>query len=118
MGKLRMRIYPNMFDKHPPFQIDGNFGAIAAMTEMVLQSGSKRLVLLPALPSAWKKGHMNGIRIKGNARADVSWQNGELISCHIKAESKLTTKVRYKDKVIGLQLEAGEEKILTTKDFC
>lgn len=110
--------YPNMFDKHPPFQIDGNFGATAAMTEMVLQSGSKRLVLLPALPSAWKKGHMNGIRIKGNARADVSWQNGELISCHIKAESKLTTKVRYKDKVIGLQLEAGEEKILTTKDFC
>lgn len=110
--------YPNMFDKHPPFQIDGNFGATAAMTEMVLQSGSKRMVLLPALPSAWKKGHMNGIRIKGNARADVSWQNGELISCHIKAESKLTTKVRYKDKVIGLQLEAGEEKILTTKDFC
>ncbi len=110
--------YPNMFDKHPPFQIDGNFGAAAAMAEMLLQSGSKRLVLLPALPNAWKKGHMNGIRIKGNAQADICWEEGRLISCRVKADTALNTLVRYKNKVISLQLDAGEEKILKEQDFC
>ena len=110
--------YPNMFDKHPPFQIDGNFGATAAMAEMLLQSGSKRLVLLPALPGAWQKGHMNGIRIKGNAQADICWEEGKLVACRIKADATLNTQVRYKDKVIGLQMEAGEEKVLTAEDFC
>lgn len=110
--------YPNMFDKHPPFQIDGNFGAAAAMTEMLLQSGTKRMVLLPALPKAWKKGHMNGIRVKGNAQADISWDASDLVACHIKADAALYTLVRYKDKVIDLQLKAGEERIITTQDFC
>ena len=109
--------YPNMFDKHPPFQIDGNFGATAAMAEMLLQSGSERLVLLPALPSAWKSGQMKGIRVKGNAEADITWVQGELAECVVKAESALKTKVRYKDKVIDLQLTAGEKKVLTGKDF-
>lgn len=110
--------YPNMFDKHPPFQIDGNFGAAAAMAEMLLQSGTKRLVLLPALPSAWKKGHMKGIRMKGNAQADICWEYGELKWCHIKADADLETRVRYKDKVIPLKLAKGEERVITEKDFC
>ena len=109
--------YPNLFDKHPPFQIDGNFGATAAMAEMLLQSGSERLVLLPALPSAWESGHMKGIRVKGNAEADITWTHGELTECVIRAKSELKTKVRYKGKVIDLVLAAGEEKVLTAKDF-
>lgn len=109
--------YPNMFDKHPPFQIDGNFGAAAAMAEMLLQSGSKRLVLLPALPKAWEKGHMNGIRIKGNAQADISWELGKLVQCVIKADAPLNTKVRYKDCVIPLVMESGQIKVLTEQDF-
>ncbi len=109
--------YPNMFDKHPPFQIDGNFGAAAAMAEMVLQSGSERLVLLPALPKAWGTGHMKGIRIKGNASADVFWENGKLIECRISADSALNTKVRYGEHVIPLQAEAGAVVVLTEESF-
>lgn len=109
--------YPNMFDKHPPFQIDGNFGAAAAMAEMLLQSGSKRLVLLPALPGAWETGHMKGIRIKGNAQADVYWENGELLKCCITADSALNTQVRYRDKVIPLKLAQGESRVITGADF-
>ncbi len=114
---LASSTYPNMFDKHPPFQIDGNFGATAGMVEMLLQSSSKRIVLLPALPSAWKSGSMKGIRIKGNAQADIVWKDGTLTECRIQAESKLNIQVRYKDAVITLELVAGEEKLLTEADF-
>ena len=109
--------YPNLFDKHPPFQIDGNFGATAAMAEMLLQSTMQRVVLLPALPKAWESGSMKGIRMKGNAEADISWEQGQLKQCVIRAEFALDTKVRYRDKVINLQLAAGEEKVLTVADF-
>lgn len=110
--------YPNMFDKHPPFQIDGNFGAAAAMAEMILQSGSKRVVLLPALPKAWEKGYMKGIRIKGNAQADVFWEMGELVKCYISADSAIDTQIRYKDKIIDLKLAWGESRVITKTDFC
>ena len=109
--------YPNMFDKHPPFQIDGNFGATAAMAEMLVQCSSQRIVLLPALPKAWEKGTMKGIRLKGNAEADISWEKGGLTECCIKAECALNTKVRYQNKVLEVQLTAGEERVFTAKDF-
>lgn len=109
--------YPNMFDKHPPFQIDGNFGATAAMAEMILQSTDKRVVLLPALPLAWGKGAMKGLRIKGNAGADVAWENGRLTQCRIYADSQLNTMVRYRDKVLEVKLEAGESVVLTEEKF-
>lgn len=109
--------YPNMFDKHPPFQIDGNFGATAAMAEMILQSTDKRVVLLPALPLAWGKGAMKGLRIKGNAGADVSWENGKLLECRICADSPLHTKVRYGEKLVDVSLAAGESVVLTEESF-
>ncbi len=109
--------YPNMFDKHPPFQIDGNFGATAAMAEMVLQSSAKRVVLLPALPLAWGKGAMKGLRMKGNAGADVAWENGKLTECRIHADSPLHTLVRYQNKVAEVKLEAGESVVLTEESF-
>ena len=81
---LRKSMYPNMFDAHPPFQIDGNFGAAAGIAEMLLQShasgpnGEREVHLLPALPKAWATGHVRGLRARGVCGVDIAWKDGTL----------------------------------------
>lgn len=104
---------PNMFDNHPPFQIDGNFGGCAAIAEMLVQSTIERIILLPALPKEWKKGFIKGLCVKGGGWIDVSWENGKLISATIKATSDMNTYVVYKDKSVKLTLEKNETIDLT-----
>lgn len=74
---------PNLFDNHPPFQIDGNFGSVAAMVEMLVQSNADRIVLLPALPDAWQTGRITGVRVRGNARMDIAWRDKKLEKARI-----------------------------------
>lgn len=86
---------PNLFDNHPPFQIDGNFGSIAAMVEMLVQSNSDRIVLLPALPKAWKNGKITGVRVCGNACMDIAWENGILKEARICSGCDVVRKFLY-----------------------
>lgn len=101
---------PNLFDNHPPFQIDGNFGATAAIAEMLVQSTAERIVLLPALPKAWNTGHVKGLCVKGGAEVDIYWQDGQLVKAVIRAKKDIATKVRYKEAIQEIFVKAGEEQ--------
>jgi alpha-L-fucosidase 2 len=105
---LEKSTYPNMFDRHPPFQIDGNFGATAAIANMILQSDSERIILLPALPREWKNGHVRGLKVKGGGTVNIEWKNGKLSKCDIFFEKDRTVKIVYKDKIQEMSFEGGK----------
>jgi len=99
---------PNLFDNHPPFQIDGNFGSIAAMVEMLVQSNADRIVLLPALPKVWKNGYIKGVRVRGNASMNIIWKNGMLEKAEICSGCDRKRRFVYAGCTVELELIKGE----------
>ena len=102
------RTYPNLFDAHPPFQIDGNFGAVAGVAEMLLQSQGGALHLLPALPSTWPDGRVTGLRARDGFTVDLTWQAGHLVQATVHAMREGPCFVRYANRTCTLDARAGQ----------
>lgn len=107
---------PNLFDTHPPFQIDGNFGAVAGICEMLVQSHTGEIELLPGLPQAWPSGWVRGMRARGGYEVDVAWRDGKLASAVVRNVSgAVDCRVRLGAKSIPLKVSAGKAVSLDAK---
>jgi alpha-L-fucosidase 2 len=100
--------YPNLFDAHPPFQIDGNFGGAAGIVEMLLQSHLGEIDILPALPEGIPNGHIKGIRARGGFELEYSWSAGKLQSLKVLSKAGSPLSIRYRDKTIASETKKGE----------
>ena len=110
--------YPNLFDAHPPFQIDGNFGGTAGVCEMLMQSsmvnGQWSIELLPALPEAWKDGAVSGLCARGGFEVSFEWKGGKVRACQIKAKNNSTFTLLYNGQQKTVKLKAGQTQPVKT----
>ena len=97
--------FPNMFDAHPPFQIDGNFGCTAGIAEMLMQSYDGFIYLLPALPSVWKSGSITGLKARGGFEIDLSWKDGKIETLTIHSQLGGNCRLRTKERLTGAGLK-------------
>ena len=106
--------YPNLFDAHPPFQIDGNFGGTAGVCEMLMQSGDNKIELLPALPEQWKDGCVSGLCARGGFEVNFKWKDGKVRDCSIKAKTNSTVTLLYNGQQKTVKLKAGKTQNIKT----
>ena len=106
--------YPNLFDAHPPFQIDGNFGGVAGITEMLIQSYAGYVHLLPALPDAWPKGSLKGVRARGGFTVDMTWKQGKIVhaTVHSTLGGPLKVKIGNRSIVKTYDTQRGETIVI------
>ena len=106
---ISQSLYPNLFDGHPPFQIDGNFGYTAGIAEMLIQSHEPGIIrLLPALPKAWQSGEVKGIRARGDITVDMAWEKGEIIKLSMLSGENQTITLYYNGSETTIMLKKGE----------
>ena len=108
---------PNLFGLHPPFQIDGNFGTTAGIAEMLIQSHSGTIHLLPALPEAWPSGEVTGLKARGGFEVNIKWENNELTKAEIHSDRGQACKLRYKGKVMNFDMKQGGKRTIHLTDF-
>jgi alpha-L-fucosidase 2 len=110
---LGEKCYPNLYDKCPPFQIDGNFGIVAGISEMLLQThrvkdGVRQIDILPSLPSAWPAGKVSGLRVQDGFEVDIEWENGKMTLITIKSIFGRKCALNYNGKTVAVSLKPGE----------
>ena len=110
------RTYPNLFDSCPPFQIDGNFGGTAGITEMLLQSWGGSVFLLPALPKAWPSGKLQGVRVRGAAGIDLEWHDGQLVEATLRSDRGGRYELVYGEQALAFDLRAGKQQRVRLRD--
>jgi len=111
---LATHIYKNLWAVHPPFQIDANFGFAAAVNEMLVQSNSECIRLLPALPAAWPHGEVKGMRVRGGYALDMAWKDGRLSSASLVglANAAASCEVCYGEMRQVVEVGVGEQVLL------
>lgn len=108
---------PNLFDNHPPFQIDGNFGGTAGIAEALLQSHGDYVEVLPAIPTAWGNGFVTGLRARGGFELDITWKDGELSGLKLRSVGGRNLVLKYRQHLLPLTIERGKEIIVSVNQL-
>lgn len=106
---FEISIADNLFDEHPPFQIDGNFGYTAGIAELLLQSHEGFLRILPAIPTNWKNGKISGLKARGNIEVDMEWTDGKLAKLGLKAKEEKSIKLKYQNEEVEVNLPFNQK---------